>query len=317
MDTDILVAGETLVDFLPDSAGPLSTVETFHRRPGGAPANVAVALSELDHTPVFWTRVGDDAFGEMLVRTLDGHGLPTEYIERDPDARTTLAFVSHDEGGERSFSFYRHDTADTRIRSGTISDDVLVGVDHVVVGGVMLASGSAREATYDLMARGTDADCTVWFDPNARPELWHGADFQSSIAAALDRADVVTASPEDLAAAGFDDGDHGAMVEAVHEHGPHTVFLTLGCEGAYASATPAAPWDAATVRQDGYSVEAVDTTGAGDAFTAGALAAIAEGEPLDEAVAFANAVAAVTTTANGAMTALPDRAAVAAFRANQ
>jgi len=317
MGRNILVAGETLVDFLPERAGPLSAVESFTRRPGGAPANVAVGLSTLDRTPWFWTRVGDDPFGDALGERLAAAGLPDRFVERDPTAKTTLAFVEHDADADRAFTFYRDDTADTRLQRGTVPDDTLASVDWVAVGGVTLASEPARSATFDLAERAREQDATVVFDPNARPELWDD-DFAPVVERMLDRVDVLKATPTDLAAAGFDpDADVDDLAAAVHDAGPHTLLLTRGERGAVASATAAAPWGPATVRHDGYRVDPVDTTGAGDAFTAGALAALSDGDSLSETLAFANAVGAVTTTAPGAMTAFPDREAVRRFRADR
>lgn len=312
MDPEILVAGETLVDFLPGSRGPLASVESFTRRPGGAPANLAAGLAALDRAPWFWTRVGADPFGDVLVETLDAHGVPDRFVERDPDAKTTLAFVEHDADADRAFTFYRDGTADTRMEAGTVPDETLAAVDWVYVGGVALAAEPARTATFDLADRAREQGATVVFDPNARPELW-ADDFPAVVARMFERVDVVKATPEDLTAAGFE-GDPDALAAAVHEAGPHTLLLTRGSAGAFAAATGDAPWGPATVDHPGYPVDPADTTGAGDAFTAGALAALADGDPLSEVLAFANAVAAVTTTAEGAMTALPDRAAVEAFR---
>jgi fructokinase len=312
-DPDVLVAGETLVDFLPDSTGPLAGVEEFTRRPGGAPANVAVGLAALDRPPYFWTRVGSDPFGDALVETLAAHGVPDRFLERDPAAKTSLAFVEHGAGGEREFTFYRDGTADTRLQPGTVSDGTLASVGWVYAGGVALASEPSRGATLDLLERARSNDATVVFDPNARPELW-GDDFPDLARRALARTDVVKATVDDLAAAGFE-GSPAELADAVHAAGPHTLLLTHGEAGAEAFATDEAPWGPARVGHDGYDVDPVDTTGAGDAFTAGALAALSAGEPLAEALAFADAVAAITTTAEGAMTALPDRAAVAALRA--
>ncbi|MFB6118469.1 carbohydrate kinase family protein [Halosegnis sp.] len=317
MSRDILVAGETLVDFLPASAGPLATVESFTRRPGGAPANVAVGLARLNRTPWFWTRVGADPFGDTLVETLADAGLPDRFVERDPTAKTTLAFVEHDVDADRAFTFYRENTADTRLQPGTVPDETLASVAWVAVGGVTLATDPARAATFDLVARAREQDATIVFDPNARPELW-GDDFPAVVSRLLRDVDVLKATSTDLAAAGFDtDRDPESLATAVHETGPHTLLLTRGEQGAVASATAAAPWGPAMVSHDGYSVDPVDATGAGDAFTAGALAALADGDSLADTLAFANAVAAVTTTGAGAMTALPDRDAVQRFRANQ
>lgn len=311
----VVVAGETLIDFLPDREGSLSGVESFSRRAGGAPANVAVALAHLDETPRFWTRVGDDPFGDFLEDTLRKRGVPTEYLERDPVAKTSLAFVAHGEKAERGFSFYRDETADTRMEPGGLPDSALEGVEWVHVGGVTLADEPSREATFDLMRRAREAGATVSFDPNARPELWETFDYVGSMREAFGLADVVKATPEDMAA--FDvSGDASELAHAILDEGPHTALLTLGGEGSLAVTSDGSPWtaDLSVVAHDGYEVTPVDTTGAGDAFTAGVIAALVGNEPLPEVLAFANAVAAVTTTGAGAMTTLPDRGAVRAFR---
>ena len=313
---DILVAGETLVDFIPDAPGPLASVESFSKRPGGAPANVAVGLSRLGATPDFWTRIGSDPFGDYLAAVLSDEGVPEGYVERDPDAKTTLAFVSLGEDAEREFSFYRERAADTRMEAGRVSDPS--AFDWVHLDALSLDTEPARSAVLDLGERAAAADVTVSFDPNARPERWDEFRYGESVREGFALADVVKATPEDLRVAGFD-GAAPELARAVADHGPHTVVITLGGEGAFAYAGPESPWyegdGAATeVSHPGYDVTPVDTTGAGDAFTAGAVASLAEDSTLSEAVAFANAVAATATTAEGAMTALPSRDAVRAFR---
>lgn len=313
-DPAILVFGETLIDFLPERPGSLEVVGTFTRRPGGAPANVAVGLSTLEETPLFWTRVGSDPFGKFLEETLTNHGLSERFIERDPEAKTTLAFVTHDEHADREFSFYRDGTADTRMKPGTIDDDLLARISWVHLGGVTLASDPSRTATLDLARRAREQNCIVSFDPNARPELWKNGAYEPLITEILPLIDVFKATPEDLAAAGIEREDSTALARAVCDHGPHTTLLTFGGAGSLAVATESAPWTGET-SHPGYQVDSIDTTGAGDAFTAGAIAALSGGESIEEALSFANAVAATTTTAEGAMTALPDRKSVERFRA--
>jgi fructokinase len=309
-----LVVGETLVDMLPAGPAPLSQVDRFDRRFGGGPANVAVGLSRLGDSPLFWTRVGADPFGDFLVGRLADEGVLTDLVERDDEARTGLAFVSLDESGERAFSFYRDGSADTRLSPDRAGDIPLSGVDWVHVGGLLLAADPSRSATLRLARRASRAGITVSFDPNARPELWTEFDYGRSVRTMLGLADVVKASPADLAEAGFAvNGDPTDVAAAVADVGPHTILLTLGADGAYA--TSAGAWPGTTeVTQSGYDVETVDTTGAGDAFLAGAIAALRAGESLDNAVAFANAVAALTTTERGAVEAVPTRSVVRAFR---
>lgn len=312
---DVLVAGETLVDFLADRPGPLPGVEQFARRAGGAPANVAVALARLDRQPWFWTRVGQDPFGDFLAETLAEEELPERFVERDPDARTSLAFVSRDPDADQGITFYRDGTADTRMQAGTVPDDALERVGWVYVGGVPFADEPSRSGLFDLLERARERGCTVAFDPNARPEIWDEYDFADTVEEVLGFADVVKATPGDLRAAGFEGGPHD-LARAVADRGPHTVFVTRGEAGALALATDAAPWGPASSSHEGYDVDAVDATGAGDAFTAGVIAALADGETVAEALAFASAVGALATTDTGAMAALPSRSRVDAFRAS-
>ncbi|MFC6963597.1 carbohydrate kinase family protein [Halocatena marina] len=320
MTRRILVSGETLIDFLPETVGSLECVETFSRRAGGAPANLAVGLARLGEDPWFWTRIGSDPMGDYLAAVLASNDIPDRFIERDSTAKTTLAFVSHDESADRSFTFYRDGTADTRLEAGRVSDDALAAVEWVVIGGVALASEPARTATLDLARRAYESGCTVVFDPNARPELWQGSDmgFDQTIESALQYTDVLKATPDDLHEAGFDSTDAETLARTVcgSSDGPHTVLLTLGSKGAMLVSSADAPWGETTVTHPGYAVDPVDSTGAGDAFLTGFLAARASGEqsPI-ELLEFANAVAALTTTEPGAMTALPERENVAAFRA--
>ncbi len=310
---DVLVAGETLIDLLPDQSGPLSAVETFSRRAGGAPANVAIALSRLDEVPWFLTNISVDAFGDFLADSLETHGVPDRFVTRDTDHRTTLAFVSHDESADRSFTFYRTETADQYLDADVVESDALDAVSWVALGGVLLSSEPARSAMFALAERAREHDCEVVFDPNSRPELWADSEVEERV---LERmfglADVVKTSPDDLAGTRFADSD---LARSLLDAGPHTVFVTRGSTGARVVADERAPWGATDRDHSGYPVDTVDTTGAGDAFLAGVLYGLATDESLAETLALANAVAALTTTETGATAALPDYETVADFRA--
>ncbi len=320
----VLVAGETLIDFLPVRAGPLTDVSGFERRPGGAPANVAVGLATLGEPPSFWTRVGADPFGQYLARILTDHGLDDRFVVTDPAAKTTLAFVTHDEGGDRSFTFYRDGTADTRLEPGRIDDATLAECEWVHVGGVTLAAGRSRTATLDLLERAAGAGCTVSFDPNVRRELWPDEETLVSVCReALASVDVCKATMAELQALGVRGEDPLAVAREALALGPHTCFVTRGSDGAVVAADERAPWPdvpadrsrtPVTAAVDGYEVAVVDTTGAGDAFVAGVITALRESNSLTETLSFGCAVAAAATTDAGAMAALPTRDAVASIR---
>lgn len=314
MTPDVLIAGECLVDFIPAEVGSLADVERFERRAGGAPANVAVGLARLGEPPWLCTTLSTDPFGDFLADTLADEGLSDRFVTR-VDRPTTLAFVSHDPDADRAFTFYREDAADTHLDTAVVDDGVLSEVGTVVVGGVPLSVEPSRSATFDLVERARAADCRIVFDPNTRPELW--AD-REDLSATLERmvglTDVLKASREDFAPTGF--GTGADFPEGLLDAGPDTVFLTEGGAGARVVAGPDSPWGRGVYDHPGYDVASVvDTTGAGDAFLAGVVAALADGLGPEGTLSFANAVAAEATTSAGAMAALPDRERVERFRA--
>ncbi|MCD2201920.1 carbohydrate kinase family protein [Halobacterium sp. KA-6] len=319
MRTDrILVAGETLVDLFPSGPGDLATVDGFVHRAGGAPANVATGLARLDSPPEFWTRLGDDAFGAYLRDVLADHGLDGEFVVAG-DAATALAVVSPTPDGDRSFTFYEADTATLAFETGAVPDHALARFDCVHVGGVALTNDAGRDATLDLLERAFDARCLVSFDPNTRPDLWSDPKAAGdALRDALDLADLLFCSPDDLQPLGLGErarSDPEAAAAELLDYGPETVFLTRGEDGAtVVSDLP--DGERVTRSESAFDVDVVDTTGAGDAFTAGALAAYEpgmDGDALGDVLRFANATAALTTTETGGMTALPDDAAVRAL----
>lgn len=303
-DSTILVAGDTLVDLLPDEPGPPGEAGGYTPNFGGSGANVALALDRLGLSPLFWTRLADDDFGTFLRGHLYESSIPATHLVSDPDARTTLAVVSHDAHGDRSFNFYREDGADTRMESGTIPDATLADAAWVHTTGVTLSVEPSRTATLDLQERATDS-ATVSLDPNWRPEMWHSRqEYAAVVRGALGNVDVVKATAEDLAPAGFDAEDPRDVVESVAALGPHTVVLTQGSDGAVCFGTEESPVPG-FVTHAGYEVETVDATGAGDVFLAGFIASMTSGvrDPA-RLLGLANAAGAVATTQPGAVSAL-------------
>lgn len=310
-----LVAGEALIDFVPAADGPLDDVETFTRRAGGAPATVAAGLATLGARTVFWTRVGDDPFGDLLTAKLTEAGVDDALVSRDGEADTGLAFLERD-GDERSFTFVRDGAADTRLQHGAVSDERLDAVEWVHVSGFALSAEPTRSALLELAERANDRGCTVSVDPNVRPDAWTNlTELQTVTGWLLDAADLVFATPGELRALGFDGTDREALATAVTAQGPNTVVLTLGEEGAYAGTTPSSRYHG-PVAHEGFDVSEVDDTGAGDAFVAGAISALIDGASLSRAVAVGNATGALATTTVGGIDAVPDRAAVATLLAD-
>ncbi|MEF8827145.1 MAG: carbohydrate kinase [Halapricum sp.] len=317
-EPQVLVAGEALIDLFPATSGPVAEAETLRRRAGGAPANVAVALSRLGRPPLLWTRLGEDPFGEHLADVLASDGVRDDLIEWDSERKTAHTLVGQDADGDQSFTFFADETATFAMEPGAVPEETLSTVEWVHVGGVTLHTEPSRLATLELMERANEHGCTVSFDPNTRADLWPE---ESVLVETLDRAiglaDVVKTDQEDLAVL-IEEPDEDALAEAVLERGPHTVMLTRGGEGAMARASETAPWGPATTEFEGYDVDVVETTGAGDAFVAGSIAGFTgEQSSLAETVRYASAVGALATTETGAMDGLPSSDEVAEIIADR
>lgn len=321
---EVFVAGETLVDFVPDAGETLREVDGYAHRAGGAPANVAVGLARLGSPPAFWTRLADDAFGDFLAETLAAEGIPKTHVER-VEGKTTLAVVSPPDSDGPRFGFYGDRDATFGFAPDSVPTEALRnGSPWVHLGGVALTHPRGRAATRELLAVAADVDCPVSFDVNYRSDLVPDGAAEAvstAVRETVGESDVVLCSKEDAAAAGFSESEGSDLARDLIALGPHTAVVTMGDEGALAVSSDAAPWGAETVRHGGFSVDAVDATGAGDAFTAGVLSRLAgrrtagdaDGDPLREALAFGNATAALSVRSVGGMGSIPSREEVVTF----
>lgn len=324
MKQTVVCLGELLIDFVPETNGlALSDVASFRRAAGGAPANVAAAVSKLGGTSRFIGKIGSDPFGDYLYDTLEAAGVDiASTLLRTEEARTGLAFVSLRSDGERDFLFYRSPAADMLLKPEEISPSVFADAAVFHYGSVSLIEEPCRSATDHAARLAREAGAIVSYDPNVRLALWPDeAAARETILARLPLADLVKVSEEEIGFLTGESADLAAGAAKLLAAGPSVIVVTLGAKGCRvftASASRAVP---------GVRVDAVDATGAGDGFVGGLLyelarqgveapqlaGAFADASFADEALRFANAVGAITATKRGAIPALPTFSAVAAL----
>lgn len=277
---------------------------------GGDTLNVAIAASRLGSRSAYVTRLGGDYFGDELMQLMLRERIDTSHVARDPDAPTGLYFVTHGPEGH-VFTYRRKDSAASLMTAADVDPGLVSATRFLHASGISQAiSASAAEAVSTAIDLARDAGASVSYDTNFRPRLWSTAEAWPVICAAAARADILKTSAEDSAAL-F--GLSGPEEIARHflDLGSKSVVVTLGAGGVLLA-------DAQGMeRMPGYAVDAVDATGAGDAFTGAMLAELAAGRRMSDAVRFANAAAALSTLGYGAIAPLPDRAAVETFLANR
>lgn len=303
---DITTIGEILID-LTQTGFNEAGIPQFAANPGGAPANLAVAAAKLGAKTAFIGKVGDDSFGQLLVGTLARNGVDVSAVAVDPTQRTTMAVVSLDETGERSFCFYRDRTADVQLTAADAPEDLLARTKILHFGSVSLVADPARTATVETAKRAKALGKWVSYDPNYRASLWPDeASAIEQMKAVLPLVDILKLSDEELPLlTGTDDPAAGTALLA--ELGIPLVLLTLGADGAYYRK------GGLTGHVPGVPCQVGDTNGAGDTFFGAALSKLARVDKLEdltaaqleEILAFANKAASITTSRHGAIPAMP------------
>ncbi|MGN0977973.1 MAG: carbohydrate kinase [Faecousia sp.] len=306
---DVVALGELLIDFAclnTDAEG----YPTMAAHPGGAPANFLAALTKFGAKTALLGKVGTDAFGKMLLGTLEKAGIEIRGIVSSDECFTTLAFVTFDEHGDRAFSFSRKPGADTCL---TFEELDLSLIDETKVfhfGTLSLTDEPARSATYQAVAYAKSKGKLITYDPNLRKPLWRDLEeAKKQLLWGLGQADVVKISDEEvefLFGLGVEEG-----ARYILEHfGVKLVFVTCGAEGCFFQNAVASGHVPSLS-----GIQVIDTTGAGDIFGGSAVwklltlgkapGTLTEAE-LREVVTFACTSAGLSTTRSGGISSVPE-----------
>ncbi|CAN1227958.1 Probable fructokinase-6, chloroplastic [Linum perenne] len=307
-EADVVCFGEMLIDFVPTTNGlSLADAPAFKKAPGGAPANVAVGISRLGGSSAFIGKVGEDEFGYMLSEILKENNVNNQGLRFDPGARTALAFVTLRSDGEREFMFYRNPSADMLLQE----DELDAKIFHY--GSISLITEPCKTAHIAAAKAAKEAGVVLSYDPNLRLPLWSSAESaREGILSIWNLADIIKISEEEISflTQGEDPYDD-AVVRKLYHPNLRLLLVTEGPDGCRYYTKEFSG------RVKGLKVEAIDTTGAGDAFVAGILSQLAADlsllqneEKLRDALKFANACGALTVMERGAIPALPTREAV-------
>ena len=310
--TDVVALGELLIDFAAKSTDAAG-YPTMAANPGGAPGNFLAALNAYGKKTAFLGKVGQDAFGRLLLSTLEQAGIETRGIVTDSSVFTTLAFVTFDEHGDRSFSFARKPGADTQLRWEEIDTRLIDDAKVFHFGTLSLTDEPARTATQKAVAYAKSKGKLVSCDPNLRLPLWPDEDAaKEQILWGLRQADVVKISDNEVEFLWGCTPEAGAE-KLLEEFGVSLAMVTLGPDGCLLKTKHAA------YRAHCPKVHPIDTTGAGDIFGGSAMARLLElAKPPRELTAddlayigtFAATAASLSTEHSGGIPSIPNKDAV-------
>ncbi len=303
----ICALGEILIDFTLSGQNE-NGQRLFAQNPGGAPANVLAALAKLGEDCAFIGKAGNDMHGRFLRDTLVAAGIDTSGLLLSDEFFTTLAFVNVQPDGEREFSFARAHGADKMLTTAELPRESIEACGIFHVGSVSLSDGPARDATFAGVQMAKAAGAVISYDPNYRAPLWASEELAIRwMREMVPLADLVKISDEETTLVTGCETPREAAA-ALIEKGVSVAVVTLGKKGAYVCTKEGGQY------VPGFAANAIDATGAGDAFWGGFLyqfrrSGKAPAEvTLAEAAAFAdfgNGVASLCVEKSGAIPAMP------------
>lgn len=288
--TDLLAVGEVLVDLIAEEAGiTLAAATSFRRVLGGSIANVAVGFAHLGGTVSVAGTVGRGPTGEFLLEELRSHGVDTKHVRRV--ARPpTIVFIDR---GMATPDFEVVRGADRLLRPRDVPFELLDAVRAIHTSAFALSRDPASSAILAALSHVRARGGLTSLDLNFDLSVWRAGDGQDLLKRAAGSVDMVKASVDDLARLFGEHVSPESAVATLHAWGVRTVVVTLGDHGCRYSA------DGRSGRVDAHEVQAVDTTGAGDAFWAGVLRATLLGAGIADAAELGSMVAARKMTRVG------------------
>lgn len=303
---DVIALGELLIDFTMNGQSEQGN-NMFEACPGGAPCNVLALLNKMGKKTAFIGKVGKDQFGTLLRDTITEAGIDASNLMVDENVNTTLAFVHTFPDGDREFSFYRNPGADMMLTADEVNPEVVKDTKVFHFGTLSMTHEGVRDATKKAVETAKANGCLVSFDPNLRPPLWSSLDLaKEQMEYGFGKCDILKISDNEIQfVSGKEDYDEG-IAYLQETYNIPLILLTMGKDGSRAY------YKGMRVERPGFSVKAIETTGAGDTFCGSSLNYLVDHdfenlteEQLGEMLTFANAAAALVTTKKGAIKAMP------------
>ena len=307
---DVIALGEILIDFSEIDTNS-EGYPTLAANPGGAPANFLTPIAKYGLKAAMIGKVGNDAFGKLLVNTLKKNHIDTKNVIVDDSVFTTLAFVTNDASGERDFSFARKPGADTKLKYEEIDLSLIDKSKVFHFGTLSLTNKPSKDTTKKIVNYAKKKNKLISFDPNLRKPLWNNLeDAKKAMLYGLNKADIVKISDEEVEFL-FNIKDKDASSFLLNKFkNIKLLYVTCGSKGVYY----------ATRKHSGFikalnNIKVIDTTGAGDIFGGSAMYKFLKlnknindltNEDLINIVKFATISAGLSTTKQGGICSVVD-----------
>ncbi|AXY24878.1 2-dehydro-3-deoxygluconokinase [Suicoccus acidiformans] len=308
---DVVTFGEPLFMFYANETGDLEDVNSFSRALAGAETNVVTGVSRLGMKAGQVTKLGDDMFGRFLIRAMEAEGLDTNGVQVDPNERTGMYVKAKVDQGDPPTEYFRKGSAASKISPEDFDAEYFNNARHLHMTSIPAAlSDSSFDFTFKVAKEVKQMGKSISFDPNLRPTLWSSQDKMiDAVNELVQYCDIfLPGVSEGQILIRKEDATPEEIAQFYIEKGVPTVVVKVGDKGAYY-----ATHDGQTGTVPGYSVEVVDTVGAGDGFAVGVTTGLLEGLSLEEAILRGNAIGALQVNHPGDNDGLPTQEQLKVF----
>lgn len=297
---EVVTLGEAMIQMTPKHTGLLRHARQFDRYVGGAEANVAIGLVRLGHEAGWMSRVGADEFGACVQATIRGEGVDTSQVVRDEDAPTGVYFKEPRRSDLTRVHYYREGSAASRLAPSDLDSDYIGQAEYLHLTGITPAlSASCRETVWEALRIAESEDVAVSLDPNVRRKLWSEKEARTELLEMMPYVDtVLTGRGEATLLTGIEKPREAAR--ALVDRGPSRVIVRLGEDGAVGIGA-----EGQMEERPALDVDVIDVVGAGDAFTAGFLAAQLRNWSLGKSLWLGNVAGGLATTVSGDSEGIP------------
>lgn len=306
----VFTLGDALITFNPSDTGPLRYVSNFARKVGGAELNFAIGCARLGLQSKWVSRLGGDEFGRVIYNFARGEGIDISEVKLVEGYPTSLNFKEIREDGSGKTFYYRYQSPILTMQPNDITEEMFDGIHIIHLTGVFLAIDPKNLAiAKQVLQLAKEKNIPVSFDPNIRLKLWTLEEATAAYMEVFPYVDILLTGLDEIDMI-IGDSSEQSLVECAKRFGISQLVIKDGANGArvYTNNT----WYA----QKAFSVNPIDTVGAGDGFDAGYVYSVLHGYEPQARLEFANGVGALVTTVSGDNEGLPELAEVLAFIRN-
>lgn len=273
--TQLITIGETMVSFVPQTNESLQYGASLKMRIAGAESNTAIGVQKLGHSASFITRLGEDTFGQFILRMIRAEGVDTSHISFDPEHQTGIMFKEPLPNHKTAVHYYRAASAASFLSPALIPEEAIKNAEIFHFTGITpILSASCRETVFSAIETAAAGNCAISFDPNIRMKLWKNQDYTKLMKELASKSDYLSIGLNEASILyGTEDLEH--IISSAFS-GTSTRFLAIknGSQGAWVCDREQ------SLRVPPVDCCCIDPIGAGDAFNAGFLSALLKKEPL-------------------------------------